>query len=172
MVFTIPKYLGEYETYPTGLGLIFHFSSCSPLWVIRRNRLFLHAFLVWIYTAWNTSLIVFGPHSERLRTSLWMSLLDLNLEIWFRSLRASERLNCSVRAPIWMAILATTLMNFLWNSSRALHDVRQRHKKHLEINMLSKFYSFPLSGVSVLLMFHQWLFSISFNLPLRSFSRF
>ena len=163
MVFTIPKYLGEYETYPTGLGLIFHFSSCPPLWVIRRNRLFLHAFLVWIYTAWNTSLIVFGPHSD---CPCWTS------EIMIRSLRASELLNCSVRAPIWMAILATTLMNFLWNSSRALHDVRQRHKKHLEINMLSKFYSFPLSGVSVLLMFHQWLFSISFNLPLRSFSRF
>ena len=55
----------------------FQFSSCPPLWVIRRNRLFMHVFLVWIYTAWNTSLIVFGPDSERLRTSLWLSLLDL-----------------------------------------------------------------------------------------------
>lgn len=87
-VFTIPKYLGEYETYPTGLGLIFHFSSCPPLWVIRRNRLFLHAFLVWIYTAWNTSLIVFGPHSECLRTSLWMSLMGLNFEVWIRFFEA------------------------------------------------------------------------------------
>ena len=171
MVFTVPKYLGEYETYPTGLGLIFHFSSCPPLWVIRRNRLFLHAFLVWIYTAWNTSLIVFGPHSERLRTSLWLSLLDLwNYDSLPESLWTSELLRKSSNLNGHFGY--TTLMNFLWNSSRALHDVRQRHKRYLEINMLSKFYSFPLSGVSVLLMFHQWLFSISFNLPLRSFSRF
>ena len=75
------------------------------------------------------------------------------------SLRASERLNCSVRASIWLSILATTLMNFLWNSSRALHNFRQeKHWKNLEIwiylNATAEFTIFHF-GV-LMIMFHQW----------------